>query len=105
MGHAVGTRIHPEEDDALRAVAEAIQIPAMTAASVHEWVVDVRHRGGEAHRLEPLGELARGSDEAVCMAHGLGIPLCSFAAAARGPRSVDCNGPERRARPGATEDF
>ena len=50
LHHAVGARIHAQEDDPLRPVREAAQVRAVRRGRVLEWVVDVRHRRPEAER-------------------------------------------------------
>ncbi len=75
LGHAIGTRVHSEEEDPLSSLPESPQVAAMPATGMSERVVDVADRRCETNRLDASGEHAGSVDESIGLAHGARSPL------------------------------
>ena len=63
LRHAPGTRIHPEEKDALFRITEAAHIKLVRSPGILERVVDMRHRLGERKPAQARDQFIGGSKE------------------------------------------
>ena len=68
LGHAMGTGIHAEEEDAFRSVGETAEIAPGAPGGISGRIVDVGDGWAEADGGEAIGKPAGGSDQSLGMA-------------------------------------